>query len=231
MRINSDLDDTNPEYAFVITGGPVRNIVQGEPEWSGGIANCPNTYSSVTITLPAGTSYFTYQLRLMFMNSQQPRTINDLCPIKLSLPSGTPQIMTENGTTGSNPIVANGTGTFLDYASQTAHHWSQLISGNNGAGIMFTDSTNQKLYAFDSMAGGATGAINVNTASRKIEFAPVTSLHQVSYFTQSMDITWRGAVVTFDSTATPIYKLDAGAAIGLWIIAEYQPQITLTAER
>jgi len=34
MRINSDLDDTEPELAYVIVDGVVRDIVHGEPEWS-----------------------------------------------------------------------------------------------------------------------------------------------------------------------------------------------------
>jgi len=139
--------------------------------------------------------------------------------------------MTENGTVGMSPIVVNGTGMFASYGSQLEHHWSQYISGQVGAGIMFTDSANLKLYAFDSLAGGATGALNVNATSKTIELAPVTSLRQVASFTTPMDITWRGAVVTFDATTTPIYKLTAGTAIGLWILAEHPPQITVTAER
>jgi hypothetical protein len=229
MRINGEASVYGANPAYVISNGVVRDIVQQESEWSGGADGCPNIYANVVITLPAGTSYYTYQMRLMFMNSQQARTITDLCPIKLSSQSGSPQIMTENGTAGSYPIVVNGTGIFRNYGAQTEHHWSQLISGNNGAGILFTDSANQKLYAFDSIAGGATGALSVSTSSRTIEFAPVTSLRSAS-FTTPMDIIWQGAVATFDSTATPIYKLDSGTATGLWILTEYQPQITVTAE-
>jgi hypothetical protein len=236
MRINTENSTYGAGEAFVIHHGIVRDVVQQEAEWGGalgggGAYNCSNLYANIVLTLPATASYYTYQLRLMFTDSPaNPRTITDLCPIQLSSPTGSPQIMTENGTAGNTPIVVNGTGTFRNYGSQTAHHWSQFISGQNGAGIMFTGSANQQLYAFDSMAGGATGALNVNNASKTIELAPVTSLRQVSSFTTPMDITWHGAVATFDATTTPIYKLDAGKAIGLWILAEYQPQITVTAE-
>jgi hypothetical protein len=165
----------------------------------------------------------------MFMNSTQARTITDLCSLRLTTSLSSPQFKTENGTTGDSPIAADGTGTFHDYdagSTWTPHHWSQFTSGNNGAGIIFKDSDNQKLYAFDSMAGNATGALNVSSTS--IELAPVTSLHQVS-FTTPMDIIWTGAVATFDTASTPIYYND-GQPAGLWILAEFQPQITVTAE-
>ena len=229
MRINSEYDTTDPEYAFAITNGPVRNIVLGEPEYGGGAEDCPNLYASVVITLPADTSYFTYQLRFMFINSpQQSRTVRDLCLLSLTSSLSSLQFKTENGTSGNSPIVTSGAGTFRDYdasSAWTAHHWSQFTSGSNGAGIIIPDATNQKLYTFDSMAGTPTGALNVDPTSKTIELAPVTSLHQVSFQTP-MDITWKGAIATF-SSSTPVY--DAANGNGLWILAEYQPQITITA--
>lgn len=90
---------------------------------------------------------------------------------------------------------------------------------------MFTDDFNQKLYAFDSIAGNSTGALSA-TSSSLIELLPV-KLYQVQ-FTNAMDITWRGAVATFDST-TPIYTT-AGTPTGMWILAEYPPTVTVTAE-
>src|SRR4030042_1118721 len=80
MRINNDENDTNPELAHVLVNGVVRDIVQGEAEWGGGVDNCPNVYSNIVITLPANTTYYTYQLRLMFLNSSQSRTITELTP-------------------------------------------------------------------------------------------------------------------------------------------------------
>lgn len=180
------------------------------------------------ITLPANATYYTYQLRLMFINSAQSRAITDLCPISFTVSSSSPTAMTENGTANGFPTVTNGTNTFYNYTagSWTAHHWSQLISGSNGAGIMFTDSANQKLYAFDSIAGSAVGALKVDTATKTIGLLPVA--RNSASFTNAWDITWRGAVVTFDNT-TPIYTT-AGTPTGLWILVEYPPTITVTAE-
>ena len=230
MRINMENDTTAPELAYVIYNGVVRDIVQGEAEWGGGADNSPNVYSNIVITLPANVTYYTYQLRLMFINSSQQRTITDLCPIQLSTNLTSIQTMTENGTASGYPTVTNGTGTFSNYTSGswTAHHWSQIISGARGAGIMFTDTANQRLYAFDSTPPGtATGAIKTSTTGGGlIQLLPVT-LRQVQ-FTYAMDITWHGAVVTFDNT-TPIYTT-AGSPTGLWILVEYPPTITVTAE-
>ena len=227
MRINNDEDNTDPELAYVIYNGVVRDIVQGEAEWSGGAYNCPNVYSNIVITLPANVTYYTYQLRLMFINSAQQRTITDLCPIRLSTSFNT--IQTENGTAGGYPVVATGSGTFSNYSSGwIPHHWSQMISGTRGAGIMFTDTANQRLYTFDSIPPGTpTGALKATaTSSGLIELLPVT-LRQVQ-FLYAMDVTWYGAVVTFDNT-TPIYTT-AGTPTGLWILSEYPPTVTVTAE-
>ena len=224
MRINNEEDNTDPELAYVIYNGVVRDIVLGEAEWSGGANNCPNVYSNIVITLPANVTYYTYQLRLMFINSQQQRTITNLCPIQLSTFFNS--IQTENGTANGFPIVTSGSGTFYNYSgSGTPHHWSQFISGERGAGIMFTDSTNQKLYIFDTIAGSKVGALRADAANRRIELLPVAS-GQVQ-FKFALDVTWYGAVVTFDDT-TPIYN--SSNESGLWIIVEYPPTITVTTE-
>jgi hypothetical protein len=241
MRINGNTSDYGAGLAYVIYNGPVRDIMQQEAEWGNGVLanSCPNVYANMVLTLPAGTSYFTYQLRLMFINStQRPRTITDLCPIQLSTSLSTIQIQTENGTIDTSPIVASGTGTFKNYGSSgtwTAHHWSQFNSTiGAGAGIMFTKAANQLLYAFDPpVAGATTGALNVSSTAKTIELAPVTSLSQVTGFTtpNTYDVTWCGAVATFDSNTTPIYTLNANnQAVGLWILVEYQPTITVTPE-
>ena len=94
---------------------------------------------------------------------------------------------------------------------------------------MFTDTANQRLYAFDSTAPGTpTGALKASTSGNGlIELLPVT-LRQVQ-FTYPYDVTWHGAVVTFDNT-TPIYKLQGSTPTGLWILAEYPPTVAVTAE-
>ena len=223
MKINDESDNTASELAYVIVNGVVRDIVQGEAEWSGGVEDCPNVYSNIIITLPANVNYYTYQLRLIFIDSQQQRTIEELSPIELLSNFNT--LRTENGTSSGYPIVANVSGTFYNYSSGwTPHHWSQMSSGTIGAGIMFTNTSNQNLYAFDSIPPGTpTGALEVNSGS--INLLPVT-LRDVE-FTNALDIKWNGAVVTYHNT-TPIYR-DSDQT-GLWVLVEYPPIITVTAE-
>jgi hypothetical protein len=229
MRVNTQEDTTDPELTYVIYNGVIRDIVLGEAEFSGGIANCPNTYTNVVITLPADVTYYTYQLRLMFINSAQARAASDLCPIRVSTNISPVQTQTENGTLAELPILQNGTGTFLNSTSGswTAHHFSQFISDSGkGIGIMFSDVANQKLYAFDSIAGSATGALKVSSAL--IELLPVSAAQ--ASFKYPYDITWQGAVVTFDGT-TPVCSLyDGTTPTGLWILTEYPPTITVTAK-
>ena len=231
MRANGDTDD--PQYgsnlAYIIYNGVVRDIIHQEAEWGGGIPGCPNVYSQIVITLPANVNYYTYQLRLMFITSSQTRTITELAPIRLS--SSISQIQTENGTLNGLPVVVNTTSSsasFYNFSDGTwAHHWSQFISGTNGGGILFTDAANQRLYAFDSMAGTTTGALKADSANRRIELRPVTSS---TSFQNAFDVAWYGAVATFDSTRTPIYTLQGSTPTGLWILTEYPPVVTVTAE-
>jgi hypothetical protein len=90
MRINQDIahyGHSEPMYA--ITNGPVRVVLQHEVEWpDGGVAGglSPNVYAHIVLTLPANATYYTYQLRLIFINSSQTRTIEDLCPIQINAP-------------------------------------------------------------------------------------------------------------------------------------------------
>ena len=90
---------------------------------------------------------------------------------------------------------------------------------------MYTDLANQNLYAFDSFpASTSKGAINAS--SGLLQLLPV-SASQVS-FKSAYDITWSGAVVTFDKS-TPICNLyDGTTPLGLWILAEYPPILTVT---
>jgi hypothetical protein len=165
----------------------------------------------------------------MFINSTQARSITDLSPIQLTTSLSSTQLQTENGTLAGFPILQNGTGTFLNLASGnwTAHHFSQFVLDNGkGAGIMFTDAANQKLYAFDSIAGSSTGALKPSNAL--IELLPVSAAQAV--FKYPYDITWQGAIVTFDGS-TPVCSLyDGTTPTGLWILSEYPPTITVTAK-
>jgi len=174
MRINNDVADYgSAEPTYAIPDGTVRAVVQHEVEWGGGAPNCPNVYAQIVLTLPANATYYTYALRFIFVNSSQPRTIWDLSPIQLS--SGWMaglRSLTENGTSSGFPMIgetlAGQNILFWNFSSPStgwAHHWSEYISGNTGGGMMFTDSSNLKLYTFDN-AVNKTGALNVTTAQR-----------------------------------------------------------------
>ena len=224
-----DGGDGIPDYgadpAYVIYNGVVRDIVQQEPEYGGGgVSGCPNFYAQVFLTLPANTPYYTYTARIIFVNSEQSRSISDLSAIQLSGLSGTP--LTEDGTDGVYPLNSTSTGLFYDgYPTGWDHHWSQISSGTTGAGLMFTNTTNQNLYRFDSIAGNKTGALNVLGSG--IEFNPVEDglNHPVNNYNDASDVSWWGAVVTFNSE--PIYTSSANEHVGLWVMVEYPPSVTV----
>ena len=226
MRLNNTIAHygwSEPTYA--ILNGPVRAIVHHEIEWpSGGVPNCPNVYAHIVLTLPANATYYTYQLRFMFLDAGSlNRAVSDFTPIKLSTTSFITQLQTENGTAVAN--TNSGSNSFYNFSDGTwAHHWSQFISGTKGAGIMFTDTANRMLYLFDTVTS-KTGAIKADFANKKIELSPVTSSTQLP--TSPLDVTWYGAVATFDDT-TPIYR--SSDQSGLWLLAEYLPIVTVAAE-
>jgi len=220
LRVNGHYPVFWADTAYIIYNGIVRDIVQSEPEYSGGVIGCPNFYTQIVLTLPANATYYTYSLRTIFVDSLQPRTINDLSVIQLSNLVGTP--MTENGTIAIYPNPSNDTGLFYD-CSPTGwdHHWSQFVSGNAGAGVMFTNSSNEQLYVFDSVIGADTGAVVVEDTPNYIEVNPV-EINPVS-FNSSRDLTWYGAVVTFNSE--PIYH--GGDDVGLWVMVEHPPGVMM----
>jgi hypothetical protein len=222
MQVNNQNSVYGSGVDYVIYNGVVRDIVQQEAEWSNGITGCPNVYADCVLTLPASATYFTYQLSLMFISSIPTRTISELRPI--SLTSSINQLQTENGTSQGDPVVASGTQLFSS-AQTWVHHWCQFINGNTGAGIMFTDAFNHGLYTFDSMTPTTPrGALGANSASPPtISLLPVT-LSPVT-FQNALDVSWCGAVVTFDSSSLPIYN---GVQPGLWVLAEMPPTIDVT---
>jgi hypothetical protein len=146
--------------------------------------------------------------------------MTDFSALQLSATGGQPK--TENGISGGMPVVSSSEGLFYNLSSW-AHHWSEFINSNSGSGIMFTTDANFKLYAFDRIASQKVGALKISNSAKSIEFNPVGRL-QFS-FTTSLDVTWCGAVVTFDDE--PIYP-DLGGNIGLWVIVEYPPIITVS---
>jgi hypothetical protein len=238
MRINDEWSIYGSNPAYAIYNGVVRDIIHAEAEWEdnpprdyGGAPNCPNVYSHIVIILPANTTYYTYQLRLIFLNSaDRPRTITDLCPIQISTTaSSTFSALTENGTLGLYPRVSTASTLFYNTSNVWQHHWSQLNSSlTGGFGIMFPDDSNRRLYHFDSMASDNTGCLSVSNSGKSIELLPVKR-SQVSGFTSSLDICWFGAVVTFDGT-TPIYRTVNGVPTGLWTLVEHPPVVAVVAE-
>jgi hypothetical protein len=247
MRINGEWSVYGSDPVFAIYNGSVRDIIHAEPEWDtsmggGGAKDCPNLYAHIVITLPANATYYTYQFKLMFIQSSLNRNISDLCLLQLQTTvqqstwgSSWSSTLTENDINSTGyPIVSNSPGFFYNSSNVWEHHWSEFIENNHGFGVMTTDEQNLRLYTFDSIAGGKTGGINItdsrsySSQTATIEIKPVSSLARVYPFTQKFDALWYGAVATFDGEK-PIYP-DAGGSTGLWIIAEYPPTITLTTE-
>ena len=225
MRINGAWSGYGSMPTYVIFNGTVRDIIHQEAEFGGGVTNCPNFYTDIVLTLPANVNYYTYQLRIMFINSTQPRTITDLCPVRLSVPTGQPQ--TENDVSSGYPIVSSAPGLYYNKsASESTHHWSEFISGTKGAGIMFTGAGNQQLYVFDSIAGNSTGALSVtNSTGNLIALQPVSTMKSVN-FANALDVVWTGAIATFDGT-DPIYNNGVSVA-ELWKSVESLPIITVS---
>lgn len=242
MRVNNLKATYGSGPSYVIYHGIVRDIVQQEAEWSGGITNCPNVYSELIVTLPANATYYTYTLRTIFINSSQSRTINDLSIIQLSIScpkskwvTGYGQTLAENGTSAGYPTtvaIANTTKLFYNFSStQTGwmHHWTEYIKNNNGGGVMFTNTSNAKLYAFDKIAGAKTGALNVSDTTQSTTKNVTIEVNPVERFSASfqypLDVTWYGAVVNFDGT-DPIYRTSDQK--GLWIIVEAPPTVAIS---
>ena len=237
MRVNSEGGTYGSGTSLVIHHGVVRDVAMEEAEWGtagsgGGAEGCPNVYANIVIMLPANATYYNYQLRLMFINSTQARSIIDLCPLRLTTSVTPTTLQTENGTLKDFPIVINGSATYANFTvgGYTDHYFMQYIqdgSNNKGAGLMFSDIQNERLYAFDNFPlSTAKGALR--TSTNLLELLPVSS-GSVSFRT-AYDITWQGAVATFDNS-TPICNFyDATTPMGLWILAEYPPMLTVTAK-
>ena len=236
FRINGKSPVYYSDPAYVIHHGIVRDIVQQEAEWNDydgtpGIPDCPNMYSQIVLTLPANATYYTYSLRTIFVDSQdviEDRIIDDLSILQLTVtPAGpeTGECITEDGINATGfPIPSNLEGAF-DSTPEWEHHWNEFMRGTKGAGVMFTDSSNLELYAFDSIAGYEIGALfvekNPSNTTGYIEVNPVNL--PSAQFDEPLDVTWHGAVITFNGE--PIYRsLDD---IGLWVMVEHPPSVTV----
>lgn len=232
LRVNGEEPTYGDQLAYVIYNGTVRDIVQQEAEYSGGVSDCPNFYTQIVLTLPANTTYYTYAVRTIFVDSSEvdeDRILNDLSALQLTVALGGPETgdcITEDGI---NATTGFPTPSYLEDAYNStiewAHHWSEFLNGTVGAGIMFTDSSNNELYRFDSIAEAETGALVVDRQDANttgyIELNPVELAP--APFDTPLDVTWYGAIVVFD--AEPIYRSsDEG---GLWVMVEYPPSVTV----
>ena len=169
LRINAESPIFWADTSYIIYNGTVRDIIQQEPEYGGGVSGCPNFYTQIVVTLPAKATYYTYSLRTIFVDSSQSRTITDLSALQLSgeWVTGALTSLTEDGTSGAYPTVTEtytGSTDQFDNSSSSGgweHHWSEYILGNSGGGIMFANRSNFNLYYFDDRAGDYTGALSV----------------------------------------------------------------------
>ena len=103
LRINGEPPNYGSDLSYTIHHGIVRDIVQQEAEWSGGIPDCPNLHSHIVLTLPANATYFTFSLRTIFLPSTQSRNITDLSPLQLYVGNGF--ALTENGTSADGKPI------------------------------------------------------------------------------------------------------------------------------
>jgi len=176
MQINGHSAKFYASPSFPIINGTVRDIIQQEAEWSGYNGwGFPNTYAQIVLTFPANATYYTYALRLIFVNAsacQEDRVITNLTPITMLSDWKTKlQVLTENGTSNGIPVtVETYVGSYLFYNfsdGKWQHHWTQYnYTSNAGAGIMSSSLNNLKLYLFDSFIGQSTGTLNVTTTQR-----------------------------------------------------------------
>ena len=246
MKINGQFASFHASPSFPIINGTVRDIVQQEPEWNEYQDDWefPNTYSQIVLTLPANTTYYTYSIRTIFVNAStcpENRILSNLVLIKIEsewLWNTGLSVITENGTIAGLPVTAEigvGTYKFYNYSDGTwEHHWSEYIRNGKGAGVMFTDSSNMKLYTFDDIAGGKTGAVRVSVITWMssedpkviIEICPVANSNFPASFDYPLDLIWHGAVVTFDGTDL-IYDPQSADKVGLWVLVEHPPAVQI----
>jgi len=184
MRINGHSAKFYASPSFPITNGTIRDIVQQEAEWSGyNNWGFPNTYVQIVLTFPANATYYTYALRLIFVNAStcpENRVITDLTPITVSSDLKTKlKVLTENGTSNRIPLTVEtyvGSYAFYNFSDgKWQHHWTQYnYTSSAGAGIMFNDLNNKNLYFFDNFIGQKTGILNVSTTQSAQWITPKT---------------------------------------------------------
>ena len=238
MRVNGESSqNSGRDPVYVIFHGIVRDIILQPVQWDGGADGCPDVYAYMVFTLPANASYYTYQLRMIFLESNHTRTLYDLSLIKLNATVAENQwgsywnLKTENGTSTGYPITSAQEGFYYNFSNVWQHHWSELIGNNSGFGVMMTTEENKKLYLFDPIAENNTGGLSITTQDSgdnkivTIEIKPV-SLAPAS-FQSFLDVTWYGVVALFDGEKQRAIYSDTDAPLGLWVTVEYPPTVTV----
>ena len=225
LRVNGESPIYGSLPSYTIHHGVVRDIIQQEPEWSGGVTLSPDFYGQIVLTLPAMTSYYTYRARIMYVQTSANRDLSELSVIQVKAPSGSQ--LSEDGLTAGLPTTST-SALLYDGGTAHQHQWSEYINNNRGIGVMMRSRYNDLLYTFDDIIGQNTGAVSIDTGNRKIELNPIERF-SVDDFQRSFDRTWVGAVVNFGSgtAASTIYPSSGGTS-GLWIMVELPPSVTVS---
>jgi len=224
-RINTKVPTYGSAASYTIYHGVVRDVIQQEPEWSGGVPNSPDLYGHIVITLPAGTNYYTYRVRNVFVPTSLTRNINDLSILQLKAPTGSYNQITEDGQTSGKPVASTNT-LFSDGLNAHQHQWSEYIdSSNRGVGIFMRSNFNDRVYVFDNVIGQHTGSIFLNSTKKTVEIDPIQRL-PVNGFSQGLDVTWVGGVVNFSGISVDSIYPSSNGNVGLWVLVEYPPTVT-----
>ncbi len=227
MRVNGEYPIYGSDASYTIHHGVVRDIVQQEPEWAGGVSSSPNFYSHVVITVPARTNYFTYRARIIYVPTTQMRDLSELSVIQLRSSIGYSPL-TEDGLQINGLPNPNSGSLFYDGGTAYQHQWSEYIASNRGIGLMMRSNYNKLLYTFDDVIGQQTGAISIDVGNRRIELNPIERF-DVNGFNRGLDRTWVGAVVNFSSgSVVDTIFPSSGGTTGLWVLVEHPPDVTIS---
>ena len=237
LRFNDPSDAKNSNQvmhsgiSYTIINGIVRDVIQQEPEWSGGISGLPDTLAHIIIMLPAKTTYYTYKLHVIFLPTTQTRTLSELSVIRLTNNKGTLSYKIENGYTTGTPNIITTQGYYGTSDGGGIHRWSEYISGSTGAGsgLMVNMGQSQhkdSLYCFNNDTAPASRGY-LRGQNGVIEWNPQKNGSTTDSFQTGRTIIWNGAVVLFDGTSssTPIYP-NSGKT-GLWVMVDEMPTFTI----
>ena len=234
FKINTRDSYYGAPESYIIYKGIVRDIIQQEPEYIGGIVSCPDLYTHLVITLPAKANYYTFKARAVFLSTSS-RTLTDFQLLQMRVTSLNPPSPATRRTEGNIDVgvpVESSSTPILDGTPAADHdpHWSQFRdSSYRCAGVLLTNSNSDALFQFNSeaTADSARGAIEVDGTNRDIFLQPVRFTHSVSGYTAAHDLIWSGAVTLNDSSNSydTVYYNPGSNPTGLWILVEKLPTI------